>query len=121
MPSPEIEASIRISSSGRTAAEIETHTGWVADRRANNVETRTFFYSSLSENSSLEEHLQHLSEKLVRNSKAINTLQSHGDEVVIWCVVYSQGSFSGFALHADLMERLSGLGVDVIISFYEGD
>ena len=121
MSRPDIEVCIRVSSNIQSADEIESKLGWVADRKVSTVEARAFFNSSLSDTDGLEEHLEHLCLKLEQHAQVVISFSSAGDEVVIWCVIYSKGAFTGFALNSDLMRRLSQIDVDVVFSFYEGD
>ncbi|NQY42023.1 MAG: DUF4279 domain-containing protein [Legionellales bacterium] len=124
-------ATIRIYSSSKTANDISTLLSIVPSEYTNKGDLRQgrfksektiFLYdSSLSKESNLENHINHLLNILEEKKNKLLEMSSDGDEIDIFCFFSTENGQGGFCLNTKMLQRLATLPVDISFDLYLSD
>lgn len=126
MPKASIETIIRISSYLISAQEMARLIE-VTDSEAQCVEpekigkdARLIIALGTPKDESLESHITAAHSKLIEVSGKLHILPQDR-EIDIWCSIYCESEFFGFALDKEMLSGLSALGVNFVCSIYARD
>jgi hypothetical protein len=124
------EAALRVSSSERSASEIESLLGLKPSRSVERgtyktangsdsyrQESRWILDSTLDDDRSVEEHIEHLL-KVVEDTRSRVQALPQDCEIDIWCTVSSDNGFAGLSIEKEVIKRAAAAGVSLVLSVY---
>jgi len=119
-----VESVVRISSCELSAHDIQELVNLQASRLVEpkdgeeSGESRFIFNGNIAEDESVEAHLVGLYSELETVREKLALLPSEA-EIDIWCTIYNEGEFVGFAIENNLLANLAQLGVNLVFSYYQ--